>query len=184
MLSKTFLTLAFVMLGGSGPDRYSSPERLVLCDQPPHSGSQIILDYRTKWGLNEDVAVPVELCAGRGACISWPFVFSAPPSFPRTASDEVRWSMGGHNFLMGREADGRTYWIVAHPAPIEANGRSWSRDAIRYRYSATEGIIELRRLIDDHRWQRCEGRLKFDDLARMRADSNPAARRPPQFGVH
>lgn len=181
--SRSLLVLgAFIMLGGATSRDPQSPQmRFVLCDQPPNAGSRIILDYGTKWGLNEDVAQPVQFCTSDQACILSPFVFGAPPHFPRTSSDQVRWSIDGHHFVMGRETGDSGYWITVNSPPVEVNGRSWPRDRMRYRYDIANGITELRRLADDHRWHRCEGQLRFEDLVRLRTDPNPTTPQPPLF---
>lgn len=142
----------------------------------------IAIDFETKWGLAEDLVVPVEGCGGAQPCILAPIAFSAPPRPAAAAGGSVDWVVGPHHFSMRRQSgEGDRFVIRRRTEAMRLRGQTSPEQISSLLYDADEGLVSFRAEPGGPAMVRCRGRLTFEDLEALLSSATPRTSQPPDF---
>jgi hypothetical protein len=150
-------------------------ERFVLCSNPPASGYRIVVDYRSGWGLLDDMQMPLTRCRSARRCIDFPFVLSAPPRFPSGPSEVVTWQANAHLFSLRADARRPGQYLISAMRVSNGNRRApGDRNAVSYVYSEARGLISVRLSPRVPELVLCRGRFTFADIDTL-SPASPAS---------
>lgn len=123
--------------------------------------NDIIINYADGMGGGTDFRLPITKCMPESdGCIRDPFPFAAAPPAVLSTNGGT-WSIGGIEFRI-RPIQRASRWEIS----TSVNGYMY-----RYTYDTEVGILRLERTSTDgthsDSWDRCAGKLRFQDLARI-----------------
>jgi hypothetical protein len=171
-LTGAALSASLLAIGCAETVPTSDATQFHLCDAP---GMAVIrIDYARLYGVNDDVGrIPLSTCGeGTEACISYPIRIAAPPRLPKTAGEDVRWSVGDHDFRIARRGTSDDYLVEAVLFRRSGSGREFVERHF-YEYREGEGVTRYRSE-GGATSSRCGGRMTFDDLRALAARAHAA----------